>query len=172
MNRGTGSRINGTSPPVREPRAVRIEELGELIRAKRRIDGLTLGAVARLTGVSPSTLSRLERQIDEVPSGAGEKTGSIPDTRTLAAVTRWLGVALERVVDVDGPPPIGGVVHHEGETVPEMVEAHLRADRNLDQATASALARTFRVAYEQFARLSTASPEIDSTTHAEETEDA
>ncbi len=141
---------------------VRLEDLGALIRAKRKAEGLTLEQAARQSGVSPATLSRLERRQS---TGAAEnetrKAAPVPDTRTLAALARWLGVALDRVVAVAPPPPMHAVTHREGETVPDMVEAHLRADPNLDAATAAALARTFRVAYEQFARIGPASPRDD-----------
>ena len=37
-------------------------------------------------------------------------------------------------------------------TAPEIVEAHLRADKNLTPETAAALSELFRVAYTQFSR--------------------
>ena len=40
----------------------------------------------------------------------------------------------------------------------EIVEAHLRADRNLTPETANALSELFRVAYTQFSRSSQAKP--------------
>jgi hypothetical protein len=43
-------------------------------------------------------------------------------------------------------------VHEAGESTPEIVEAHLRADRNLDAKTAAALGRIIRTAYKQFAQ--------------------
>jgi hypothetical protein len=39
-------------------------------------------------------------------------------------------------------------VHEAGESTPDIVEAHLRADRNLDAKTAAAFGRIFRAAYE------------------------
>ena len=44
------------------------------------------------------------------------------------------------------------VVYFPQESTPEIVEAHLRADRNLTSETASALSELFRVAYTQFSR--------------------
>jgi hypothetical protein len=44
------------------------------------------------------------------------------------------------------------VVYFPQESMPEIVEAHLRADRNLTPETAHALAELFRVAYTQFSR--------------------
>jgi hypothetical protein len=42
------------------------------------------------------------------------------------------------------------VVYFPQESTPEIVEAHLRADRNLSPETAKALSELFRVAYTQF----------------------
>jgi hypothetical protein len=44
------------------------------------------------------------------------------------------------------------VVYYPEEPVPEIVEAHLRADRNLTPETAAALSELFRVAYTQFSK--------------------
>jgi hypothetical protein len=44
------------------------------------------------------------------------------------------------------------VVYYPQEPTPEIVEAHLRADRNLTPETASALSELFRVAYTQFSK--------------------
>jgi hypothetical protein len=44
------------------------------------------------------------------------------------------------------------VVYYPHESTPEIVEAHLRADRNLSPETADALSQLFRVAYSQFSR--------------------
>jgi hypothetical protein len=43
------------------------------------------------------------------------------------------------------------VVYYPTESTPSIVEAHLRADKNLQPETAKALAELFRVAYKQFA---------------------
>ena len=140
-----------------EARVVRLEDLGELIRAKRKANRLTLAQAACESGVSAATLSRLERQASGSAKNGVPRLPSMPDTRTLAAVAQWLDVSLDRVVAMPTPPPAHGVPHYEGETVPDIVAAHLRADPKLNQETAEALVRTFRVAYEQFAQLSTAS---------------
>ena len=42
------------------------------------------------------------------------------------------------------------VVYFPHEATPDIVEAHLRADRNLTPETAKALSELFRVAYQQF----------------------
>jgi hypothetical protein len=42
------------------------------------------------------------------------------------------------------------VVYYPHEPTPEIVEAHLRADKSLSPETAKALSELFRVAYKQF----------------------
>jgi hypothetical protein len=42
------------------------------------------------------------------------------------------------------------VVYYPHESTPEIVEAHLRADKHLTPETAKALSELFRVAYTQF----------------------
>lgn len=116
---------------------INVEELGNYIKRKRQGERLSLRAVAQQTQVSASTLSRIENQ-----------TG-IPDAPTLARLAKWLNVPLERIVG--GSSQVGeAVVYYPQESTPDIVEAHLRADRNLTPETALALAELFRVAYKQF----------------------
>lgn len=118
------------------------EELGRAIRRRREELELSLRDVADQTNVSASTLSRIE-------NGTGK-----PDADNIARLTTWLDVPLERILS-------GGrhkrneakaVVYYPHESTPEIVEAHLRADRNLSPETADALSELFRVAYSQFSR--------------------
>lgn len=115
-------------------------ELGRAIRRKREESGLSLRDVADETGVSASTLSRIE-------NGTGK-----PDADNIARLTGWLNVPMERIMsgrqlEGDEARP---VVYFPQETMPDIVEAHLRADRNLTPDTAKALSELFRVAYTQF----------------------
>jgi transcriptional regulator with XRE-family HTH domain len=132
--------------------AVRVEDLSRLIREKRREEGLTLEQAARASGLTLATLARWERP----PLARVSGTPRSPDTRTLALLARWLNVSITRVLDVEVPPEAHTIVHRESDTVPDIVEAHLRADRNLDEKTASSLGKLFRLAYEQYASLSDA----------------
>src|SRR6476659_1550140 len=121
---------------------VNTEELGRAIRRRREELGLSLRDVAAKTSVSASTLSRIE-------NGTGK-----PDADNIARLTSWLDVPMERI--------LGGrhleseesqaVVYYPQEPTPEIVEAHLRADRNLTPETAAALSELFRVAYTQFSK--------------------
>ena len=120
------------------------EELGRAIRRRREELGLSLRDVANETGVSASTLSRIE-------NGTGK-----PDAENIAGLTSWLDVPMERILGGRHSESVDSkaVVYYPEEPTPEIVEAHLRADRNLTPETAAALSELFRVAYTQFSRTS------------------
>ncbi len=116
-------------------------ELGRAIRRKREEAGLSLRDVANETGVSASTLSRIE-------NGTGK-----PDADNIARLTAWLNVPMERIMSGRtgaAREEVNAVVYFPQEATPDIVEAHLRADRNLTPETAQALSELFRVAYTQF----------------------
>jgi transcriptional regulator with XRE-family HTH domain len=129
-------------PKMAEKSLVNTVELGRAIRRKREEQGLSLRDVANETGVSASTLSRIE-------NGTGK-----PDADNIARLTAWLNVPMERIMGgrEAGADEAKAVVYFPQESMPEIVEAHLRADRNLTPETAHALAELFRVAYAQFSR--------------------
>jgi transcriptional regulator with XRE-family HTH domain len=129
-----------TNRPVRA--LVNTEELGRAVRRRREELGLSLRDVADKNAVSASTLSRIE-------NGTGK-----PDADNIARLTAWLEVPVERILNTRSTQDEGApaVVYYPQEPVPEIVEAHLRADRNLTPETASALSELFRVAYAQFSR--------------------
>lgn len=54
------------------------KKLGDVIRAKRKQEGLSLDALAKVVGISKPTLSRLERAL------------YWPNTQNLLAICRWL----------------------------------------------------------------------------------
>ena len=123
---------------------VNTEELGRAVKRRREELGLSLRDVADKTSVSASTLSRIE-------NGTGK-----PDADNIARLTAWLEVPVERILSArssqdDAKQP---VIYFPQEPVPEIVEAHLRADRNLTPETAAALSEVFRVAYAQYAQFS------------------
>ena len=129
-------RSNRTAKPL-----VNTEELGRAVRRRREELGLSLRDVANKTSVSASTLSRIE-------NGTGK-----PDADNIARLTSWLDVPMERILSgrqqtEDASP----VVYFPQEPTPEIVEAHLRADRNLTPETTTALSELFRVAYTQFSK--------------------
>lgn len=117
---------------------VNVSELGKHLKQKRLAEHMSLRAVARDTDVSASTLSRIE-------NGSG-----VPDADTLARLARWLDLPLERIVPTRPAESLDAVVYYPDNSMPDIIEAHLRADRNLTPDTARALAELFRVAYKQF----------------------
>ena len=121
---------------------VNTEELGRAIRRKREELGLSLRDVASETSVSASTLSRIE-------NGTGK-----PDADNIARLTHWLEVPMERILSGRDPQAddAKAVVYYPEEPTPEIVEAHLRADKNLTPETAAALSVLFRFAYTLFSR--------------------
>jgi transcriptional regulator with XRE-family HTH domain len=119
---------------------VNTEELGRAVRRRREELGLSLRDVADETSVSASTLSRIE-------NGTGK-----PDADNIARLTGWLDVPMERILSGRQTQTETPVVYYPQEPMPEIVEAHLRADRNLTPETAAALSELFRVAYTQFSR--------------------
>jgi transcriptional regulator with XRE-family HTH domain len=114
-------------------------ELGRAIKRRREELSLSLRDVADVTQVSASTLSRIE-------NGTGK-----PDADNIARLTNWLNMPVDRVMKRTGKDEaVAPVVYYPHEAMPEIVEAHLRADKNLSTETAKALSELFRVAYEQF----------------------
>lgn len=111
---------------------VNVRELGELVRARRAADGLTLrGLQAALdNALSASALSRIEN-------------GAIPEPRNVAPIADWLGIPMSQIAW-----PGQATTSSKGQTTPDVVEVHLRADKHLSPIAAEVLARTFRVLYD------------------------
>src|SRR5687767_7036167 len=102
---------------------VNVLELGKHLKRRRLGEQMSLRAVARETDVSASTLSRIE-------NGSG-----VPDADTLARLARWLEIPLERIVTTRMGESLDAVVYYPDNSTPDIVEAHLRADRNLTPET-------------------------------------
>jgi transcriptional regulator with XRE-family HTH domain len=119
---------------------VNTNELGRAIKRRREELGLSLRDVADVTNVSASTLSRIE-------NGTGK-----PDADNIARLTGWLDMPIDRVMNRQKASSVEPVIYYPHEATPEIVEAHLRADKNLSKETADALSELFRVAYKQFSK--------------------
>jgi transcriptional regulator with XRE-family HTH domain len=103
---------------------VNLDKLVAMMKVKKGERGLR--SIAREIGnISPSTLSRIER-------------GDLPDLDTFVRLCRWLGVSTEEFLGIK----------EQTQSTPEIIEAHLRADRTLDPKTATALARIVYAAYD------------------------
>lgn len=121
---------------------INVKELGEYLKRRREEKKVSLRGVATDTGVSASTLSRIENGI------------GTPDAATLSRLAAWLGMPLERLMTgplISVADTIEPVIYFPTESMPSIIEAHLRADPKLKPDTAKALAELFRVAYHQFA---------------------
>jgi len=115
-------------------------ELGRAVKRRREELGLSLRDVADVTSVSASTLSRIE-------NGTGK-----PDADNIARLTGWLDMPVDRVMKTTKDDDVKPVIYYPHEATPEIVEAHLRADKKLTPETAKALSELFRVAYQQFSK--------------------
>jgi transcriptional regulator with XRE-family HTH domain len=113
-------------------------ELGRAIKRRREELKLSLRDVGDLTQVSASTLSRIE-------NGTGR-----PDADNIARLTQWLDMPVDRLMTKHTADHVEPVIYYPHEATTDIVEAHLRADKNLTPETANALSELFRVAYQQF----------------------
>src|SRR5258706_6412809 len=96
------------------------------VKARRGEMGLR-EAVQQIGDISPATLSRIEN-------------GRVPDMDVFLRLCDWIGVPAETFLKRE----------MDSRTLPkttEVTEAHLRADRNLDGATAEAIAKMVKAAY-------------------------
>ena len=106
-----------------------LERLATMVRAKRGSRNLR-DAAQEVGNVSPSTLSRVEN-------------GKMPDMETFLALCEWLAIAPAELFRSGKPvAPASG----------EEITLQLRADKNLDPATANILAALVSAAYEQFGK--------------------
>ena len=107
-------------------------ELATRLQARRRERGISLRAAAAEIGVSPATLSRVER---------GDY---LPDRDNLFRLIEWIGGTREPA----GPSE----PHAPGAATMEAIELHLRADKDLTPADAATIAQMVRLAYERLRR--------------------
>src|SRR5437879_3764513 len=105
--------------------ATSLQRIALQIRAKRRESGIGLRTAAAESGISAATLSRLERGL----------FATLPDTPTLTKVAAWLGTSVSELLKEPGQAKTKTA---RESTLPEMVEVHLRADKNLPPETAKA----------------------------------
>jgi transcriptional regulator with XRE-family HTH domain len=113
--------------------------IGQRLRRVRKQRDLTLREVFDETGIPIPTLSRIER-------GAAKSL----DSATLLALSEWMAVSVE---ELRGIPKSVKKHGKEIQETPDIVELHLRADKNLSKDTALALANLFRTAYEHYTQL-------------------
>jgi hypothetical protein len=114
---------------------VDVRDLGQLVHQQRSAGNKSLRQVADEMGnaLTASTLQRIEK-------------GALPEARNVPVLARWLEIPAEMVSWPSGPED-----QHVPTTVPDIVEVHLRADKNLGHEKAMALSRMFRLLYEDLA---------------------
>ena len=132
--------VNENQMAFKNESFVNTQELGRAIKRHRDELKMSLRDVADEIGVSASTLSRIE-------NGTGK-----PDADNIARISRWLDMPMDRVMSSRQGKDVEPVVYYPHEATPEIVEAHLRADKKLSPETAKALSELFRVAYQQFSK--------------------
>ena len=116
-----------------------LEKLAALVKAKRGKNGLRKTA-KEIGEISASTLSRIEQ-------------GKMPDMETFIRLCDWLEVKPDQFFE---NPSKKSIDNNESQlpvispnmTTPEIVEVHLRADRELNPETANALANMVKAAYD------------------------
>jgi len=107
---------------------------------------LSLRDVEAMTGVSISTLSRLERNVD-----------ATPDTRIVTALAEWLKMPIGMFLGVIDTLAADSVADAEALepselSLPDYVAVRLRSDPSLSAEAAFALEQIFRIAYHQMQR--------------------
>ena len=113
------------------------KELGDKIKSKRTEMGWSLRDVSEATGVSASTLSRIE-------GGIGR-----PDADNIAAISGWLGHSAADIVGAEAGEP---VIYYPTKPTPDIVQEFLDKDDTLTPEVRVALGELFRVAYGQFSK--------------------
>ena len=105
--------------------------LANRIRSRRQAQNLGIRGAATAAGLSPATLSRVER---------GDY---LPGRDNLMKLAAWLEVPVDDLAE-------GGAARHEGEpeSTVEAVALHLRADKKLSPDDAAVLQEVFRRTYD------------------------
>lgn len=119
---------------------VDFEGLGVLVKGFRTSQKLDLRAAAKASGVSASTLSRIER---------GEAR---PDLDTVKLLVDWVGVPLEKVISSPKEKGAKKPVAQKAADPFGSVEVQFRADPNLTPKAAEAIITIMKAAYEELAK--------------------
>jgi transcriptional regulator with XRE-family HTH domain len=122
-----------------ETARIDLDQLAEHIQWKMEQEGLSLREAATASRVSPATMSRILRKGKKRPQ---------PDTGTLVHILDWVKVPIERIIEPPVPPK---KTRADAKTL-EVIEVHLRADKNLSPAAAKVITQMVRAAYKQFSK--------------------
>jgi transcriptional regulator with XRE-family HTH domain len=122
-----------------ETARIDLDQLAEHVQWKMDQEDLSLREAAAAAHVSPATLSRILRKGKKRPQ---------PDTGTLVHILNWVKVPIENIVD----SPISAKKSRSKDETLEVIEVHLRADRNLSPEAAKVITQMVRAAYKQFTK--------------------
>jgi transcriptional regulator with XRE-family HTH domain len=122
-----------------ETARIDLDQLAEHILWKMEQEGLSLREAATASRISPATMSRILRKGKKRPQ---------PDTGTLVQILNWVKVPIERIIEPPVPPK---KTRSDAKTL-EVIEVHLRADKNLSPAAAKVITQMVRAAYKQFSK--------------------
>lgn len=109
------------------PPSTAVERLRQLYAEKKKREGHTLRNAAKECGISPATLMRFER---------GD---SAPSKDTLIIVAEWVG----------GGEVLSEIQHQYVVDGGNVINAHLRAGKDLPPDLATTLAKMFKLVIEQ-----------------------
>ncbi len=98
-----------------------LAQIGETLRKRRGEKGIR--ETARVIGISPATLSRVER-------------GNVPDLTTFGKICKWLKIDPAQVLGVEKPAPSGAAA----QPAPLVASAHFRVGQTVSPELAKALA--------------------------------
>lgn len=112
--------------------AVNLAYLAGAVAGKRKHERLSLRKVESLIGVSVSTLSRIENM------------KGVPDADIIQKLVDWLGIPISRVIGQETK----AVTYYPNESLPSIVDAHLKQDKTLTAEARKSLSEIFTKAYE------------------------
>jgi transcriptional regulator with XRE-family HTH domain len=115
------------------------EKLVEYLEWKIDQGGFSLREAAAAAGISPATLHRVLRR---------KKGAAQLDTDILLRLAGWVGVPLGNLLQPTQPKKSKVT---KQQSTPDVIEVHLRADKNLAPGAARAISMMVRTAYKQFA---------------------
>jgi len=115
--------------------------LAKYVKWKMDQEELSLRRAAAEAQVSPATLHRVLSR---------KKDASQLDTDVLLRLAGWAEVPLENLLDSKQSTRIKAAKQR---STPDVIDVHLRADKNLGPGAAEAISVMVRAAYEQFAKL-------------------
>ena len=122
-------------PDLRSSGGVDVRDLGQLLHQRRKASNKSLRQVMDEMdrALTASTIQRIEK-------------GAIPEPHNVPTIAKWLEIPTAMIRWPGDSQKLGNA-----QTVPDIVEVHLRADKNLEHDQAVALSEMFRTLYDRLA---------------------